>query len=162
MDIKRIFRQVAVILGLSFIVGLTVNIPLIKRYFDGEFFISFLPEEKNISMSYISLDEAQDYFSSGDVLFIDSRPQQNFQIGRIFGAINIPYDEYVNDYIKDRISVPLDKTLIVYCDGADCRTSVSLAKILAGKGFTEIRIFFGGWVEWLDAGLPVDTGSDFQ
>ena len=55
--------------------------------------------------------------------------------------------------------LPKDKALLVYCEGGECQSSQGLAKLLAGAGFTDIRILAGGWEDWTRAGLPVERGD---
>jgi rhodanese-related sulfurtransferase len=56
--------------------------------------------------------------------------------------------------LSEALAFPADQLLVVYCEGGDCQTSVSLAKLIHQRGFTDIRILFGGWEEWSAAGLP--------
>ena len=107
----------------------------------------------------ISLDEARNLFESGEVLFIDSRHEFDFQLGHISGAVNIPLKEIENK--KDSLSsVPKDRLLIVYCDGAECNSSIELSSKLFQSGYSNVRIFFGGWREWEAARLPIVASHD--
>ena len=54
---------------------------------------------------------------------------------------------------------PPDKRLVVYCQGGDCQTSQSLARLLHDRGFKDIRIYGGGWTEWSAAGLPAEASK---
>lgn len=107
----------------------------------------------------ISLDEARTLFESGEALFIDSRHEFDYQLGHISGAVNIPLKEIENK--KDSLSsVPKDKLLIVYCDGAECNSSIELSSKLFQSGYSNVRIFFGGWREWEAARLPIVASHD--
>lgn len=160
MNIKKLFRQVASIVVLSFIIGLGANFSLVKKYFQGEFRHAFIRSEEYPSIRFISLSEAEELFSRGEARFIDTRSEKDFLAGRILGAKNIPFVEYKQEKVSNLLSFPLDETLVVYCDGSECQSSVELAKLLHKKGFRDIRVFFGGWVEWVREGLPVDSGSE--
>jgi rhodanese-related sulfurtransferase len=145
---------------LSVAFGIGTNIPRIKKYLDGEFSPSFLSKQDYPTITFISLAETEEYFFSGKALFIDSRTREKFQSGRISGAVNIPYEDSTVDMINRKISGPLETTLVIYCDGGQCQTSVNLAKILHETGFRDIKVFFGGWDEWAAAGLPVQIQND--
>ena len=46
--------------------------------------------------------------------------------------------------------------LVLYCEGVGCELSFFLGRELQGQGYKNIRIFYGGFPEWKDAGLPVE------
>ncbi len=159
MRLKRLIVQVVVILGLSLIVGISTNLSLIKQYRQGDFNLSFLSSEDFPAIRFIGIFEAEDLFAGGNAVFLDSRTREKYLDGHILGAINIPF-ESGERFTEEQIAFPREKTLIVYCDGNECQSSVLLAKALAEHGFEDIRVFFGGWVEWMAAGLPQSERND--
>ena len=162
MALKKLLLQIAFILFLSLIIGLGINFSLIKQYFLGDFRFGFISLEKYSSVTFITLEEAEGLFSEGEALFIDSRPKEAFQEGHILGAVNIPFEEYKKEEALDLIFLPPEGTVVIYCDGNECNSSVELSKVLHQKGLLDIRIFFGGWVEWTREGLPVSSENDPQ
>jgi rhodanese-related sulfurtransferase len=159
MRLKRLILQVIIILCLSFVIGISANLSLIKKYRQGEFSSSFLSSEEFPSIQFIGVFEAEDLFVGGNAVFLDSRNEEKYLEGHILGALNIPF-EGSERLVGEQISLPHGQTLIVYCDGNECQSSVLLAKALAEYGFEDIRIFFGGWVEWVAAGLPQSEEND--
>jgi rhodanese-related sulfurtransferase len=157
MALKKPLLQVVLILFLSLIIGLGINFSLIKKYFLGDFRFGFISLEKYTSITFITLGEAEWLFSEEEALFIDSRPKEDFRAGHILGAVNIPFEEYKRENALDLIFLPPEGTVVVYCDGSECNSSLELAKVLHHKGLLDIRIFFGGWVEWTREGLPVSS-----
>ena len=162
MRTKKFLQQTASIVILSFIIGFGVNFSLVKKYFRGEFRHAFILSEEYPSVKFISLAEAEDLFSKGEALFIDTRSEEDFKAGHIFGARNIPFEERDEEKVLNLLPSLLDKTLVLYCDGSECQSSVELAKFLHKHDFKDIRVFFGGWVEWVREGLPVDSGSEYD
>lgn len=110
------------------------------------------------SPSSIDLNESRALFESGKALFIDSRHAFDFKRGHIRAALNIPLTE-MDSMQKTIASLPRDKTLIVYCDGAECNSSIELASKLHAQGFGGVRIFFGGWQEWTSQKLPAEVSQ---
>jgi rhodanese-related sulfurtransferase len=107
----------------------------------------------NIEM--ISLATAQELFNSNKALFIDARHEFDYQAGHIRGAVNVALNTY--DLHRPRLDKILkDKLLIVYCDGAECNSSIELTVKLMESGFTNVKVFFGGWQEWISAKLPTE------
>ncbi len=104
----------------------------------------------------ISSEEAQKFFEESSALFVDARREFDFKLGHIKGAINIPLKDF--DARKETLAlVPKDKQVVTYCDGAECNSSIELAAKLHTLGFTNVKIFFGGWREWEAHHLPTET-----
>ena len=157
---RRIFQEFLFIIVISTLLGLGVNHTLIRRYVQGEFKKSFFSSAEYPSIAFITLAEAEELFSRGEAIFIDSRPQEDYRKGHILGALNIPFEEKKKNDLLSQRPLPQDQTLVVYCDGAECQSSVELAEILHQRGFTSLKIFFGGWEEWAQAGLPLSAEDD--
>lgn len=160
MKVKKMFFHVLLIAALCTLFGLGINARLIKRYVQGEFRHGFISTEEYPSISFISLIEAEDLFAGQQALFIDSRAEEAFKEGHIVGAVNIPYTKPGLTPLPDDFPAWRERTIVIYCDGSECRSSVALAKFLHSQGCTDLRIFFGGWNEWLRIGLPVEREDD--
>lgn len=156
---KKLIFQVGIILCLSFVIGISANLSLIKQYRKGDFSQSFLSHEDFPSIQFIGIFEAEDLFAGGNAVFLDSRADEKYLEGHILGAVNIPF-EGGERIVEEQLPFPREATLIVYCDGNECQSSVLLAKVLAEFGFEDIRVFFGGWAEWIAAGLPLSERND--
>ena len=162
MALKKLVQQIVFILILSSIIGLGANFHLIKKYFQGEFRQSFFSSEKFPSIIFITLAEAEELFFSKDTIFIDSRPEGDYLVGHILGALNIPFEQHKEGEMLTRLDLSPEEILVVYCDGSECQSSVELAKFLDAQGFKSIKVFFGGWTEWVQAGLPVSIENDWK
>jgi rhodanese-related sulfurtransferase len=107
----------------------------------------------NIEM--ISLSAAKELFNSNNALFIDARHEVDYQAGHIRGAVNVALNKF--DIHVTRLNKnSKDKLLVIYCDGAECNSSIELAVKLMELGFTNVKVFFGGWQEWNSDKLPVE------
>jgi rhodanese-related sulfurtransferase len=106
-------------------------------------------------LEMVPLSKAKELFESGLVLFLDSRHEYEYNAGHIRGAVNVPLNKFINgdEFLG---GIPRDKTLVVYCDGSECNSSIELAIKLEESGFINVKIFFGGWKEWKSSGLPVE------
>lgn len=164
---KKLIVEMLLILLAGLVVGGVVHFSLLRRFFGGEFRHSFLDPRKYEGIRFIGLPEAQDLFESGRALFIDSRTGQDFAAGHIPGALSIPLDEIKKgeesaegergkSSSQKFLSLARNKTLVVYCEGGDCQTSLALARLIHDLGFRDIRVFEGGWAEWRALGLPIE------
>jgi rhodanese-related sulfurtransferase len=105
--------------------------------------------------SFLTLEEAQKLHTSHQALFIDARNPRDYSMGHISSAINLPLHDLRRD--DPRLSaLRKDQLLVVYCDGEECSSSVALAKVLYESGFSQVKIFFGGWNDWHNHNLPTE------
>jgi len=117
-----------------------------------------LTSDAGLSPEMIQIEEAQEMFGSGTAVFIDTRDEWAYRAGHIKGAINIPLVEFDTriDSLKD---LPGDKSLITYCDGTECNSSIEFANRLYSMGISNVKIFFGGWEEWRSSQFPMETST---
>ena len=87
----------------------------------------------------------------GVVTVLDVRPQDEFALGHLPGAINVPLAE-----LEKRLSA-LDPAheIVAYCRGPYCVLSYEAVAHLRARGF-KIRRLEDGYPEWRAAGLPVE------
>ncbi len=91
----------------------------------------------NGTMPVVQWRELKDMDLSGTTL-IDVRTRDEYSLGTIRGAINIPVNE-----LRDRLDeIPIDKPIIVFC-AIGLRGYIAL-KILTGRGFKNVRNLSGG------------------
>lgn len=103
--------------------------------------------------TFLTYEEAHSLYLRGGALFIDARDAYDFGVGHIKGAVNLPLHEFGRNHPLLGF-LPKDKILVVYCDGVECNSSAELAKMLYGSGYSDVKVFFGGWNEWLSHKQP--------
>ncbi len=105
----------------------------------------------------IGLERMREIVRSGAIV-IDARTAGEYEEGHIPSAILVDYYEMGRylDVVLPRISP--EQEITVYCAGPDCEDSELLARELYTMGYTNLRVFKGGYEEWIAAGLPVETG----
>lgn len=100
----------------------------------------------------IPLEMAVDLHTSGQAIFVDSRHQFDFRLGHIPGAICIPLQE--SDTIIARLGSAKDRPIVVYCDGAECNSSLEVGAKFSAAGYSKVFVFFAGWSAWVGSGQP--------
>lgn len=102
-----------------------------------------------VKSEYISMQLVKKYINDSRVLIIDARSAEMFAGGHIGKSINIyPLTDDKDEYYKQLMQLPRDKTLIIYCDGGNCDLSHHVYNDLKNFGFGKIFIYQGGWEEW--------------
>jgi ArsR family transcriptional regulator len=91
---------------------------------------------------------------AGAVTLLDVRPQDEFAMGHLPGALNIPLRD-----LKARLA-ELDpaQEVVAYCRSHYCVLSYEAVAALRKRGFKARRLE-DGFPEWRAAGLPVAVGS---
>ena len=89
----------------------------------------------------------------GSVTVLEVRPAEEFAVGHIEGAINIPIKE-----LERRLAeVGRGREVVAYCRGPYCVMSFEAVARLRERGF-KVRRLVDGYPAWRLAGLPVSAG----
>jgi rhodanese-related sulfurtransferase/DNA-binding transcriptional ArsR family regulator len=87
-----------------------------------------------------------------DAVILDVRPEDEYGLGHLPGALNIPLRQ-----LTQRLSeLPLKRDIIAYCRGPYCVLSFEAVAELRARGF-RVRRFGEGFPEWKAAGLPIEA-----
>ncbi|MFQ6104836.1 MAG: rhodanese-like domain-containing protein [Candidatus Glassbacteria bacterium] len=153
-------KKPVLLLLVSLVMGILTNLDFVGAALRGEkkLTIDEKVEEVSSSLPQVTLDEALDAYIKGEVVFIDARDEGSFEFGHIPGAINVPWEDVQNESSRILELVPTGMPLITYCDGSDCQSSILLAGELVKLGLDDVKVFFGGWVEWEEAQYPIEEG----
>lgn len=90
----------------------------------------------------------------GAVTVLDVRPPDEFALGHVPGAVNVPLRT-----LKERLGeINPDREIVAYCRGEYCVLSFEAVALLRARGFKARRLE-EGLPEWRAAGMPVMTGS---
>ncbi len=93
--------------------------------------------------------------------FVDVRKEDQFESGRIPGAINLPYapgkagDQPYNAQALEA-QVAKDQPIVVYCNSTACDRSSWGAALAAEWGWQKVYYFRDGYPAWSKAGYPVE------
>jgi ArsR family transcriptional regulator len=105
------------------------------------------------SLEPVSRLELMQRLKEGLVTVLDVRPDDEFALGHLPGAVNIPLGA-----LADRLA-ELDPRheIVAYCRGPYCVLSYEAVAALRHRGFN-VRRLEDGYPEWRAAGLPVEAG----
>jgi Rhodanese-related sulfurtransferase len=103
------------------------------------------------ALAPVSKDELIEMLHDDLVTVLDVRPDDEFAVGHLPGALNIPVAE-----LERRLDeLPPDQEVIAYCRGPYCVFSVEAVSVLRSRGY-QVRRLEDGFPEWKAAGLPIE------
>lgn len=89
---------------------------------------------------------------SKDIVIVDTAAALVFEEQHIPGAVNVPY----GPALPQPVTLPRNKTLVIYCACNAEEESIDTAKKLAEFGYQNLKVLKGGWLTWLDKGYDVE------
>ncbi len=150
---SRAFRESLMLIAISVVIGFAYTV-LTKQ----GFFAEKKPNQDQPVLEIISFERAKALFAADSALFIDARHAFDYRMGHIRGSVNVALAEFDKD--RTRLNgIAKTRLLVVYCDGAECNSSLELSLKLMELGFSNVQIFYGGWQDWKTGGMPVDTSA---
>jgi rhodanese-related sulfurtransferase len=97
------------------------------------------------------------------VLFLDARPQSEYLLGHIPGAVSVPLRQPdFEDRLWDFVAGPRAKPqgpVVLYCSGCCSTDALFLALRLKELGFKQIQIYRDGFPGWARAERPIAKGT---
>lgn len=156
--IKKIIIEFWIIIFLSVTLSVTINMVRPEG-------ISFFPAPEEALVAggeaaqSISVEDASVKYESSAYLFLDARPEYDYENGHIKGAINLPdmeFEDRIGDFF---VETPLETPIITYCDGIDCHLAKSLAEKLISAGYSNVMHMEEGYSAWLGKSFPVEKGA---
>lgn len=116
---------------------------LIRNYFDAR-----------DSLEPVAREELLERARAGLVTVLDVRPVDEYALGHLPGAVNIPLGE-----LEARLAeLDPSQAIVAYCRGPYCVLSYEAVALLRERGFC-VRRLVDGLPEWRGAGLPVEVGG---
>ena len=106
----------------------------------------------------ITRDQLRERLDSGEELFlVEVLPREAFERVHLPEAVNIPLDEL--DRLAPQLLPEKEAEVVTYCANTRCQASAKAAERLAELGYTNVRDYVDGKQDWLDSGLPTETGA---
>jgi rhodanese-related sulfurtransferase len=105
----------------------------------------------------ITRDDLQVAIEASAVTLVDALGGSYFEEQHLPGAL--PLVEA--DVAEQAASVLPDKhaAIVTYCSNAACPNSGRVAALLENAGYTNVRKYSEGIQDWVEAGLPIESGA---
>jgi rhodanese-related sulfurtransferase len=104
----------------------------------------------------ITRDELNAGLDAGTITVVDALPESYYAQQHLPGALNLVSDDVAaraQEVLPDR-----DAAIVTYCSNTACGNSGHVASALTKLGYTNVRKYAEGIQDWVEAGLPTETG----
>jgi len=99
----------------------------------------------------IERDELREKLARGDSFkLVMSLTEWAFRAKHIPGSIHFNTPEEMLAALKK------DDEIVVYCSNPECLASLAAYRRLVDHGYTNVRRYAGGLIDWEDSGLPLE------
>lgn len=106
----------------------------------------------------ITLDQLRaELDSDSPPILVEALGPQYYEDAHLPGAINIPHTEV--DALAPSLLPDRDAAVVVYCANTPCQNSGIATRRLRALGYTNVRDYEAGKDEWVEAGLPTESGA---
>lgn len=118
-------------------------------YIDGVYVENYVYKPNFISAQELKklIDE-----KSKDIVIVDTAAALIFEDEHVPGAVNVPYAPT----LPQPVTLPRNKTLVIYCACNGEEESIDTAKKLSEFGYQNLKVLKGGWFGWLNLGYPTE------
>jgi len=106
------------------------------------------------SLEPVSRRELRKRLRSEAITLLDVRPEDEFALGHLPRAVNIPLKS-LEAHLSE---LDPSKEIVAYCRGPYCVLTYEAVAVLRARGF-KVRRLQDGFPEWRAAGLPVVCGT---
>ncbi len=108
------------------------------------------PAKDEQKYKIINFEQLKSRLENSKLYIIDARSPEKFAESHIKNAVNIyPFMDDDQEYYRLLNEIPMDKIIVVYCDGGNCDLSHEVANTLLGLGYTNVYLYLGGWEDWI-------------
>jgi rhodanese-related sulfurtransferase len=106
----------------------------------------------------ISPDSAYTLFSKRAAEFVDIRPEPEYTVEHVAGAVNLPVHSFFREFGMFERTYPKDRVYVFYCFEPSCREGRSMLRLMRRQGYKYALWMHGGLSYWMQNGYPVEGG----
>lgn len=105
----------------------------------------------------IEREELRARIEAGSVVVLEALPPMYYEKEHLPGALNLPHDQV--DELAPSLVADRATPVVVYCANEPCANSGIAARRLEELGYTDVSEYALGKQDWIEAGLPVESGA---
>lgn len=124
----------------------------------------FASQDKSVAgFRMMTTDEIKLYIQEKgkSILIVDARSPEEYSLGHIPGAINIPDTDFEKYFSRHSNEIKKAELIVVYCSGGSCGSSEEVALQLIKKGISpsKVAVDQDGLPGWIRSKNPIEYGN---
>jgi rhodanese-related sulfurtransferase len=160
----RTLKESGILIFVSIATAFTINyfspvgIALVGQWDTAQGVVTALAKNDHLSndLEIGDLSLAKKLYDSGAYLFVDARSREDYDSGRIRGAVSLPVGQF-EDGINEFLDQYAPETgIVTYCSGRNCEDSHQLAQLFLDFGYARVNVMIDGYPGWKAEGYPVE------
>ncbi|MFQ5546154.1 MAG: rhodanese-like domain-containing protein [Acidiferrobacterales bacterium] len=105
----------------------------------------------------ITRNEIKQRLDNNDsMILVEALPEKYYRHTHLPGARHLPHD-HVHE-LASEVLPNKDDFIVVYCANTPCKNSTEASSALVKLGYSNIAEYVEGKQDWIDAGLPTESG----
>jgi rhodanese-related sulfurtransferase len=92
-------------------------------------------------------------------VIFDVRPPEIYDKGHIPSARSFPLTQFDENVPRMFSIINQPDPVLVYCSSAQCTDSHTFAEYLLGMGYTDVKVFSGGFAQWQEQGYEIEKNE---
>jgi rhodanese-related sulfurtransferase len=105
----------------------------------------------------VTRDELKAMLDRSEVVVVEALSEESFAKQHLPGAIRVDHEQL--EAQAPALLPDKEAAIVTYCANLACRNSEIAADKLVALGYTNVREYAEGKADWIEAGLPVETGA---
>lgn len=104
----------------------------------------------------IEREELREAVEAGAVTLVDALGGMYYEQQHLPGALPLVADDVAT--LAQELLPDKGQAIVTYCSDVTCPNSQQVAGLLERAGYTSVRKYAAGIRDWVEAGLPVESG----
>lgn len=115
------------------------------------------PNQKTRRIETVNLADTIMLHKNNTNVFLDVRAKRYHDYACIPGSRNIPFNQLEEISEANLAILKKAPNVVVYCISTSCGVSYRAARMLMDKGVPNVKVYTGGWGQWKNCGLPIES-----
>ncbi len=91
---------------------------------------------------------------------IDVRAREVFDMGHIPTAVSFPLVTFDDNFLQMLSTIKQHDPVLLYCSSVYCTDSHSFADLIMNMGYTDVKVFSGGFDQWQEKGYEIEKNKE--
>ncbi len=114
----------------------------------------------NSSIEIISPDIIRQMVQKKERIVLDVRPREIYNQGHLPHALSFPLMTFDDDFPQLLNLINSSSPVMVYCSSVACTDSHEFAERLKNMGYTDVKVFSGGFRLWQEKGYEIEKNEE--